>query len=282
MRKLLPSIAVLALIATGGLLALGNPITAVEKGMAKGVDPDASALADAGGVRFLRVGDDVVVGETVETGPTGQVQLLFDDASELVIGPNSRLRIDDYFIRNDGSAGKFAIAALEGTFRFVTGTAPHDAYKITTPTGTIGVRGTAFDFTVLQQAINQYLQTTRWVVSVLVFDGGVELCNLANICIVVDAICGIGAMSDLEAVIIDNTRESRGIFRVFFRYANDQSPLLRPFWVINARACISPPPGPDGTPGSLVSGQGSVNPIVTPTVVPTTTVQTSTPPPVIR
>ena len=40
----------------------------------------------------------------------------------------------------DESAGRFAINALSGTFRFTTGRAPKDRYVIETPTGTIGVR----------------------------------------------------------------------------------------------------------------------------------------------
>src|SRR5690606_42119301 len=84
------------------------------------------------------------IGDRVVTGPSGQVQILFSDRTELVVGPRSALLIEDYLLRNDGSAGKFAINALSGTFRFVTGGAPKDSYVIKTPTGTIGVRGTAF------------------------------------------------------------------------------------------------------------------------------------------
>jgi hypothetical protein len=279
MRKLLLSFAVVVGLVTAGVLAIGNPISAVEKGMAQGVDPDAAAI-DGGATRSLHVGDDVKVGETVETGPTGQVQLLFDDSSELVIGPNSRLRIDDYFIRNDGSAGKFAVAALQGTFRFVTGTAPHDAYTITTPTGTIGVRGTAFDFSVLRQAIEDYIQTSEWVVTLLVFDGAVQLCNLQNVCVLIDAVCGFGVMSDLDALAIENNRAARDTFRDDLPYASDQSPLERLFWVANARQCIAPGPGADNVPGTLSNAGGSAAPPAPPTVVPVTPVTTSssTPP----
>ena len=51
-------------------------------------------------------------------------------------------------VRADGTAGKFAVNALAGTFRFLTGNSEKSAYQIITPTGTLGVRGTKFDFTV--------------------------------------------------------------------------------------------------------------------------------------
>ena len=39
----------------------------------------------------------------------------------------------------------FAINAVRGSFRFITGVSAKNAYSINTPTATIGVRGTAFD-----------------------------------------------------------------------------------------------------------------------------------------
>ena len=61
-----------------------------------------------------RVGSDIFIGDLVQTGPQGQVQILFADNTELVLGPSSSLTIEDYLIRNDGSAGKFAVDMLVG------------------------------------------------------------------------------------------------------------------------------------------------------------------------
>src|SRR3569832_1307466 len=113
-------------------------------GSAKGVNPAAAADL-AGATRTLVVGSDVFIGDVVNTGPKGQVQILFADNTKLVVGPQSSLKIDDYLLRNNGDAGKFVVDMLSGSFRFATGNGPKDKYVINTPTGTIGVRGTRFD-----------------------------------------------------------------------------------------------------------------------------------------
>ena len=273
MNKLIP-VAVAAGLVLASIVAVSFPINAVENGMAKGVNPDASAIG-GGGARTLRVGDDVGIGETVETGPTGQVQLIFDDQTELVIGPKSKLRIDDYLIRNDGSAGNIAIAALAGTFRFATGSSDHDNYKISTPTGTIGVRGTWFDFNVLQQQLADFLGDVDWVTTVLLYNGAVELCSLNGNCAIIDTVCGFGAESVTEAILLDNNRQVRDLLRANFIYANDQTPLLPRFRFPDARNCIAPPPDQAGGPPTLSGTQGGPA-VTTTTTIPTTTTTPTT------
>ena len=113
-------------------------------GTAQGVNPLADAQLD-GATRTLLVGSDIFIGDLVETGPKGQVQILFADKTRLVVGPQSALKIDDYLLRNNGDAGKFVVDMLSGSFRFATGNGPKAKYEINTPTGTIGVRGTGFE-----------------------------------------------------------------------------------------------------------------------------------------
>lgn len=63
----------------------------------------------------------------------------------MVIGPESQVTIDKFVFRGPAKPGAFAINALRGSFRFITGVSAKNAYSITTPTATIGVRGTGFD-----------------------------------------------------------------------------------------------------------------------------------------
>lgn len=202
-------------------------------GTALGVNPEASAL-DKSSTRVLTVGADLNIGETVVTGDEGQVQILFEDKTELVVGPRSRLVLEDYLLRADGSAGKLAISALAGTFRFATGKAAKDRYLIKTPTGTIGVRGTEFDFTVLPQGTK-----------VLLFHGGLRLCNLAGNCVDLNSSCEVGTYDSTQALLLGNTDgingEDRKVLRSEFPYADVQTPLLRQFWVSNARECLNRP-----------------------------------------
>lgn len=218
-----------ALVALFALL-LTSPALAAS-GTALGVKQSA-ALQSSATTRVLNVGADIQIGETVLTGPTGQVQIKFSDKTELVVGPNSALVIEDYLLRADSSPGNFAVKALAGTFRFVTGQAEKDRYRIETPTGTIGVRGTALDFVVDPAE-------TR----VLLFHGAVILCNKSGQCVTLDDVCQLGQYDLRESVVLGNadeiTGEQREALKGAFRYAESQTPLLREFWVDNARECFN-------------------------------------------
>ncbi len=72
MRARLTGLLVLATLALAGAPALAA------SGKALGVDPAAEARR-ASEVRVLTVGADVAIGERIVTGPSGQVQILFDD-----------------------------------------------------------------------------------------------------------------------------------------------------------------------------------------------------------
>jgi hypothetical protein len=107
-----------------------------------------SMLTASGQQVMLAAGAPVTMGDVVQTGPNGQAQLLFDDETRIVVGRNSNLVIESALFRNDGTAERLAINALRGSFRFISGRSSSAAYSIRTPTATLAVRGTTFDFTV--------------------------------------------------------------------------------------------------------------------------------------
>ncbi len=223
---------VLALL--GWLIAQGAALAA--SGTAVGVDKDAQAVGTTE-TRVLKAGADVFIGDRVVTDAKGLVQILFSDKTKLVVGPNSALLIEDYLLRDDGSVGKLAVNALAGTFRFVTGGAPKDKYQITTPTGIIGVRGTAFDFNVHDD------HTT-----LLVIHGAVNLCNLKKQCVVIGAVCEVGKSDVAEAISLGNTdgldRAARDAMRGMFPFAETQSRLMGAFRLEQARLCLNRPVAP--------------------------------------
>jgi hypothetical protein len=209
------------------------PAYAAGTGIAKGVNPQADAQTPTE-LRQLTVGADVFIGDRIITGPEGQVQIKFADQTELVVGPRSSLVIEDYLLRSDNSAGKFVINALTGSFRFATGNAEKDRYVIKTPTGTIGIRGTALD-------INVEDETTR----VLLFHGAVIMCNLANKCVTLDDTCALGEYDTSDSVVLGDAKEmddeTKETLLGLFPYADSQDPLLREFWVDRARQCLHEP-----------------------------------------
>ena len=94
------------------LLSTGMPVAfAAKEGTAVGVNPDAVAQINSAD-RILEVGADVSVGEMIVTGPAGQVQIVFDDNTRLVVGPRSSLLIETYLMASSNTAQKLTINAL--------------------------------------------------------------------------------------------------------------------------------------------------------------------------
>ncbi len=253
MRKLQALLVATLLLVPGA--ALAGPA-----GNAVGVDPAAEAALE-GASRTLVVGSDVFIGDLVKTGPKGQVQLLFADNTELVIGPSSALTIEDYLIRNDGSPGKLAVDMLGGAFRFATGDSAKNRYEINTPTGTIGVRGTEFDVRVEGGA--------GGVTRVLLYHGIVRFCTLDGKCKELSSFCELGQINSNDTVILGDTRKITGDARTHlkgeFIYAMNQSPLQRRFWFAQARECLNNTPDTASTDdGGNVTRVVPVGPTPTP------------------
>lgn len=245
MRKfILGALAALALLA-------GPSLAFAAAGTAKGVDPAADAV-NGSASRTLTVGADINIGDVIKTGPKGQVEILFSDNTKLVVGPNSNLEIQDYLIRANGSAGKFAVDMLAGTFRFVTGTAPKPDYIINTPTGTIGVRGTAMEIYVDPQGIPH----------IMMDDGRSIICDKAQkLCKDLAALCEVGQINPHDPVVVGNANdisgEDRDLLKQYFKYANDQSPLDPEFRIPNSYECLHKPPEINVTPSAGTTGFSS-------------------------
>ena len=71
---------------------------------------------------------------------------VFRDGTKLAVGWGSSVVIDKFIFDDSNSVKKLTIKAAKGTFRWISGNSSSSAYEIVTPAGTIGVRGTAFDF----------------------------------------------------------------------------------------------------------------------------------------
>ena len=242
----------LAAAVLGALAFAGAAFAAGSAGTAVGVDPAASDVA-ASGTRTLVVGADVAMGDRIVTGPSGQVQLIFNDDTHLVVGPSSALVIESYLMRGDKSVSKFAVDALGGTYRFITGKSDHSVYTINTPTGTIGVRGTAFDWTTAPASAAGKGAGFLPGTTVALFRGAVILCTLdQKSCTVLDRKCDAGWIEPAEATRFGPfDAVDRGL-RAKFRYIQSQKPLMQPFWVDESRLCFV---DHSGTPGGLSTPQ---------------------------
>ncbi|OWV89979.1 hypothetical protein ATY81_27010 [Rhizobium sp. R72] len=84
--------------------------------------------------------------ERIRTSTSGLGQFIFKDGTKLAVGAGSTVVIDKFVYDDSASVKRLSIKAAKGTFRWISGNSASSAYSIVTPAGTIGVRGTAFDF----------------------------------------------------------------------------------------------------------------------------------------
>jgi len=95
--------------------------------------------------RRIGSGQPVYLNDHVTTGPDGSLQLLLLDQTTFTIGPNSDMVLDDFVYNPRTNAGSVSAQILKGFFRFVTGKIAQNkpsSMTVTTPVGTIGIRGT--------------------------------------------------------------------------------------------------------------------------------------------
>ena len=99
----------------------------------------------------VSVGQSIYEGQTINSGPDGEVHLVTEDGGIIAVRPNTVFRIDEY--KADGnSTDKIFMSLLKGAVRSITGWVGKfntAAYRITTPTATIGIRGTDHETTVI-------------------------------------------------------------------------------------------------------------------------------------
>ena len=134
------------LLGTTALVLLGAPFgisdAAARVGVTSATDGDPLGKPPAEAERVLRIGIDVQANEVITTSASDRAHLMFLDGTSLTVGPSARLTIDTFVFDPATKTGDLAITASKGVFRLVGGkiskTRP---ITITTPSGTIGIRG---------------------------------------------------------------------------------------------------------------------------------------------
>ena len=93
---------------------------------------------------------DILQYDTVKTG-NGKVGILFIDETRVDVTQHSKLIIDEFVYDPNSKTGKLNLSAKLGTVRYASGQIAKNSKQnvvITTPTATIGVRGTDFSMTI--------------------------------------------------------------------------------------------------------------------------------------
>ena len=91
----------------------------------------------------LQVNDGILKGDVLATGPDSALGVTFDDETTFSLTANARIVIDEY-VYQEGATGNAAIFNVaRGTVAFVANAvAKTGDMKITTPTASLGIRGT--------------------------------------------------------------------------------------------------------------------------------------------
>lgn len=209
----------LALFAFAALVA-GGPAGA---GAAEKVGEAVSIstrVSGSGGA--MSKGDAIHRDERIRSNASGEGAFVFEDGTKLAVGPNSAIVIDEFVFRGGSTFERLALGASKGTFRWISGKSKHSAYKIKTPSGALGVRGTAFDVYIAPDG------TT----AVTLLNGAAEFCSRKS-CQRIDRRCDVliartdGTITRPRGVVNDLGLGKRG--RDAFPFLSGKAGLPRGF-----------------------------------------------------
>ena len=134
-----------AVVGTFGVLIAGTA-GPVQAGVAAAVRGDVKALAASdAALHALKSGDKVFMGDKIETGTDGQLQVLLLDQTVFTLGPLSAVQVDEFVYDPKTDDGKVKASMLKGIFRVVSGKIAHkrsENMSVNLPAGSIGFRGT--------------------------------------------------------------------------------------------------------------------------------------------
>ena len=142
---------IISLFLLFALLVCGTALAAMEVGTVISATNGAFALRDGSQIS-LAVKDRVMARDVLLTNRTGRMQVIFDDDSTIALATDTR--IDLITVIPEGSPA-FKAHVATGLARFITGKIVEQnpkGFNVTTPRGTVGIRGTIFAVQVTEAA----------------------------------------------------------------------------------------------------------------------------------
>jgi hypothetical protein len=105
------TIGTLSAVSSGAVMQAG--VAAAVKGEVKATTPPDKAA------HVLKSGDNVFMGDKIETGADGQLQILLLDQTVFTLGPSSSITVDEFVYDPDHAGDKAGM--VKGIFRAVSG-----------------------------------------------------------------------------------------------------------------------------------------------------------------
>ncbi len=185
--------------------AISGALADIEIGAAEDVRASVSTDRTPNIVTNSKIFQD----DRVTVNNSGLGHFRFLDGTKIVVGPGASLKLDKtIYDPSGGTFSEFVFSSAAGATRFITGTSASTAFKIETPVGVLGVRGTAFDF-----------HHWRGRTYLMLLDGSLEICNRANRCQSIQRKCDF-VVVEADGDITPPIQPRRSLFspRDFNRY----------------------------------------------------------------
>ncbi len=120
----------------------GQPVA----GVIKSLEGKAAIVRDGSQID-AKIGDTLLVGDTVTTDATGSAGIMLEDDTLISLGPGSSLDLDDFAFEPQNGLFAVAIKLIKGSFAYMSGIIGHlapEKIRIETPDAVIAVHGTRF------------------------------------------------------------------------------------------------------------------------------------------
>ena len=144
MKKIIFFIAI-SLITLSSTAVFAEAETLTQAGVAAAVKGEVKVTTPGEPVKLLKSGDKVFMGDKIETGADGQLQVLLLDQTVFTLGPLSAITVDEFVYNPSNDDGKVKASMVKGIFRVVSGKVAHkkpENMSVDLPAGSIGFRGT--------------------------------------------------------------------------------------------------------------------------------------------
>lgn len=133
---------IIGIVASTAQSLAANP----DVGSVTRLENDASIIRSGSEIP-LEIGAAIKENDEITSGKDARVEITFTDGTNLRIGENARIGIDEYLYDPDNNVGNAIIGALQGPFRFITGKIgelKNKRIEVKSSLATIGIRGTDF------------------------------------------------------------------------------------------------------------------------------------------
>ncbi|WP_306250653.1 FecR domain-containing protein [Parvularcula sp. IMCC14364] len=152
----LKSVATAAMLTATASILMPAAAQQTEIGVNAAVRNDVTLQSAGEAPRDAVVKGEVYLGDKVESGAAGALQILLKDETVFTAGPNSSIIIDEFVYNPATADGNMSANIARGTFRFMSGkiaSNPNNV-KLNSPVATMGVRGTMIEGVIGQDAVD--------------------------------------------------------------------------------------------------------------------------------